>query len=110
MAKATFDLEENVACALCYVLTWFTGLIFYLVEKENKNVRFHAMQSLLLFIGVFIIYFVFSWMLFFIPFMWMLLSLFGLLVFILWIVLIIKAYQGEKFKLPIIGDMAEKYS
>lgn len=110
MAKATFGLEENLACALCYVFAWVTGLIFYLVEKENKNVRFHAMQSLLLFIGVFIIYFVFSWMLFFIPFMWMLLSLFGLLVFILWIVLIIKAYQGEKFKLPIIGDMAEKYS
>ena len=46
MEKATFGLDENIASALTYVLTFLTGIIFILVEKENKTVRFHAMQSI----------------------------------------------------------------
>jgi len=108
MAKTSMNLEENVASALCYVLTWVTGLIFILLEKENKTVKFHAWQSFLTFLGVFIVYFIFYAMSWFIPFMWILSSLVGLVMFILWLIFIIKAYQGEKFKLPIVGDMAEK--
>ena len=45
MVKATFGLDENIASAACYVLGWLTGIIFFLMEKDNKTVRFHAMQS-----------------------------------------------------------------
>ena len=108
MVKTSMNIEENIASMLCYIGLWVTGLIFYLIEKENKIVKFHAMQSLLTFIGVFIVYFVIFFLSWFVPFMWMFFYLFGLLVFILWIILVIKAYQGEKFKLPIVGDIAEK--
>jgi len=105
MEKATFGLDENIASALTYVLGFITGIIFILVEKENKTVRFHAMQSNLTFGGLFVIQIVLS----FIPFIGILSLLVGLLSLILWIVLIIKAFQGEKFKLPVVGDMAESY-
>lgn len=106
MEKATFGLDENIASALTYVLTFLTGIIFFLVEKDNKTVRFHAMQSIITFLGLFIVIMVIS----FIPFIGMLTFLFWILEIILWLVLIIKAYQGEKFKLPIVGDMAESYA
>jgi uncharacterized membrane protein len=105
MEKATFGLDENIAAALTYVLGFITGIIFFLVEKENKTVRFHAMQSTIVFLGLFIVFVVLS----FIPFINMLIPLIWLLEIVLWIVLIIKAYQGEKFKLPVVGDMAESY-
>ena len=108
MAKTSMNMEENVAGALCYVLGWVTGLIFYLIEKENKFVRFHAMQSIIVFRPISILLLVFSFLLWFVPFGWIISSLIGLLMFVLWIVLMIKAYQGEKFKLPIVGDIAEK--
>jgi len=50
MAKSSMNLEENVAGALCYVIVWITGIIFFFLEKENKTVRFHAMQSILTFL------------------------------------------------------------
>ena len=108
MAKTSMNMEENMASLLCYILTWITGLIFYLVEKENKTVKFHAMQSILTFLPLTILAFILSAMSWFIPFMWILSWLLWILVLILWIVLMIKAYQGEKFKLPIVGDIAEK--
>ena len=109
MEKATFGLDENIASALTYVLGFVTGIIFFLVEKENKTVRFHAMQSNLIFGGLFVVQIVLSVVSFVIPFIGLLSLLIGLLALILWLVLIIKAYQGEKFKLPVVGDMAESY-
>ena len=100
-------IEENLEALLCYILGWVTGLIFYLLEKENKFIRFHAMQSILTFFPLFII----IWIFFLIPFIgWIIGWLSFLLSFVLWIVLMIKAYQGEKYKLPIVGDIAERYS
>jgi uncharacterized membrane protein len=104
LPKATFGLEENIASAATYVLTWVTGIIFILVEKENKTVRFHAWQSILTFLPLQIIIYIIGW------FLWMfyfIVWILDLLMLILWLVLIIKAYQGEKFKLPIVGDIAE---
>jgi uncharacterized membrane protein len=103
-AKTSLGLEENVEGALCYVLGWITGLIFYLLEKDNKFVKFHAMQSIIVFLPLMILAWLLSW------FIWFLGGLIGLIFLILWIILIIKAYQGEKFKLPIVGDIAEKYA
>lgn len=103
--KTALGFTENFEAMLCYVLGWLTGLIFFLVEKDNKFVRFHAMQSLITFLGLFVVESVLA----VIPLIgWIV----GLLLIpatvILWIVLMVKAYQGEMFKLPIAGDMAEK--
>ena len=110
-AKTSMGLEENVAGALCYILGWITGIIFYIMEKENKTVRFHAVQSIIVFLPLTIIVGMFQVILLFIPFIgWAISGLMGLLMFILWLVLMLKAYQGEKFKLPVIGDIAEKHA
>ncbi len=100
-------LEPNVAGLLCYVLTWLTGLVFFLIEKKDAFVRFHAMQSIVVFGTITVVTIVLD----FIPVVgWIINILLGLLAFVLWIILMIKAYQGEKFKLPVIGDLAEKWS
>ena len=110
-AKTAMGFEENIAGALCYVLGWITGIIFYIMEKENKTVRFHAVQSIIVFLPLTIIVGMFQVILLFIPFIgWAISGLMGLLMFILWLVLMLKAYQGEKFKLPVIGDIAEKHA
>lgn len=106
MAKTSLGLEENIAGALCYLLGWLTGIIFFIFEKDNKFVKFHAMQSIVTFLPLHVL----IWILLIIPFFgWILGGLLGLLSLILWIVLMIKAYQGEKFKLPVVGDIAEKH-
>jgi len=106
MAKTSLGLEENLEAALAYVLGFITGIVFYLLEKESSYVRFHAMQSIVVFLAIFIL----QWFFMFIPYFgWMISSFLGLVAFILWILLIIKAYQGERFKVPIAGDIAEKY-
>jgi uncharacterized membrane protein len=99
MAKSSTGMEENVAGLLCYVLGWVTGLIFFLIEKDSKFVKFHAMQSIITFVAVVIL----AW----IPVVNIVV---GVLALVLWILLMIKAYQGVKFKLPVIGDLAEKWS
>jgi uncharacterized membrane protein len=107
LGKTSIGMEANIAALLCYLAGWITGLIFYLVEKENKFVRFHAMQSIVTFGGLSVIMTVLS----FIPIIgWILLPLAGLLWFVLWIVLMVKAFKGEKIKLPFAGDIAEKNS
>ncbi|MEF8879955.1 MAG: DUF4870 domain-containing protein [Candidatus Thermoplasmatota archaeon] len=122
MAKTSMNLDENVASALCYVLTWLTGIIFYLMEKENKTVRFHAMQSILTFLPLTILGYIFqgilgvshstvygySYATHFTPFYYIGILIY-LIMLVLWLVLIFKAYQGEKFKLPVIGDIAENH-
>jgi uncharacterized membrane protein len=77
------------------------------MEKDNKFVRFHAMQSIILFGAITVIDIVLS----FIPVIgWIFSALIGILAFVLWIVLMMKAYQGQMYKLPVIGDIAEKNS
>jgi len=106
MEKATFGLDENIASAACYVLGWLTGILFFVMEKDNKTVRFHAMQSIITFLGLTIVYWIVS-MIFFVMGLWFVGSLIALLMLVLWLFLMLKAYQGEKFKLPVIGDIAE---
>ncbi len=107
MEKSSTGLDENVAGLLCYVLGWVSGLVFFLLEQENKFVRFHAIQSILGFGVITVAGIVLGW----IPFIGVVFSvLIGVLGFALWIILIIKAYQGAKFKLPWSGDLAEKWA
>ena len=116
MAKTSMGLEENIAGVLCYVLGWITGIVFLVLEKENKFVRFHAMQSIATFLALTIVAVVISMMssafLWGFSGLWMIFSLInmliGLLGLILWLILMFKAYQGEMYKLPIVGDFAEK--
>jgi uncharacterized membrane protein len=109
--KATFGLDENVASALCYVLGWLTGIIFILVEKDNKVVRFHAMQSILTFISLGIL----GWIVGLMTIgsysygVWAAVgTVIVIIEIILWVLLIYKAYQGETYELPIVGSIAAK--
>lgn len=97
--KISCGLNRNLAAALCYAGIWVTGLIFFLLEKNDKFVRFHALQSLIFFGGLTIITMVpfLGW----IPIWW-------ILGFIVWLICIVKAYQGEEFLLPFVGSFAKK--
>ncbi|MBL8238242.1 MAG: hypothetical protein JNM66_12520 [Bryobacterales bacterium] len=112
-------MEDNVAGALCYLFTVITGVVFLVLEPYNKNklIRFHAFQAIFFGLGAFavniaitivstILRSLLNYSLYFIP---ALLSLaVGLGLFGVWILLMYKAYNREYFKLPIIGDLAEK--
>lgn len=97
--------NENLLAAASYLLGFVTGIIILVIEKQSKFVRFHAMQSTLLFGGIFIANIALG----FIPILGWLVGLFlSLAAFILWIVLMWKAFQGETYKVPYVGEMAEK--
>jgi uncharacterized membrane protein len=102
--KTVLGVTENIEAVLCYVLGWVSGFIFLLLEKENKFVRFHALQSLIVFLllsGIMIIGII--------PFIgWLISLLLWPVSLILWIVLMIKSFQGRLFKLPVIGEFVEK--
>ena len=106
MNKTSIGLAENVTGLLCYILGWVTGLVFILIEQENKFVRFHAIQSIIVFGALTIIAFVLSLLPIFGGFLSGIVSVIGL---VLWIVFMIKAYQGIIYKLPWAGDLAEKW-
>ena len=125
-AKSSTGLDENVASLLSYVFGWVSGLIFFLMEKDSRLVRFHAMQSILLnvlivvvaiVLGIVISILIFilgqisgllagiAWLL------WVLFELvFGLAILIVWVMCLINAYGGVMYKLPIIGNYAEQFS
>jgi len=106
MSKLSMGLDKHVASGLCYVLGWVTGLIFFILEKEDQDVRFHAMQSIVVFGGISLLNIALSISLVGIP----LIPIVAIIGFILWILLIIKGFQGEKYKLPYVGDLAEKWA
>jgi uncharacterized membrane protein len=109
LGKTSTGIQANVAALLSYLLGFITGIIFYIIEKENKFVRFHAMQSVIVFGGLFVLGFIINIVFSFIPYVgWTLTSLLWVVDLILWILLMIKAYQGEYFKLPVVGDIASK--
>jgi len=113
LANTSLGLTQNVASGLSYVFGWISGLIIFLTEKQNRFVRFHAMQSILFFGGITALDIVLEIVgnlpvlgyitVFAIP-------LIGIVGFVGWIVLMINGFQGKYFKLPIIGDYAEKYA
>lgn len=115
-APATAGLADNVAGALCYVLGWLTGIIFLVIDKRH-SVRFHAAQSIVVFGGLTIIYWI-------VGSMWAASIAFGsigmgwtfgytvfmvlrLVFLVLWIFLMFKAYQGEQFRVPIAANIAD---
>ncbi len=111
-------LAENVAGLLCYVLGWITGLIFFLIDKR-PYVRFHAAQSIVVFGALHIVSIVLGWM-FGVGFFlggWtgfsmgvLLTGVINLVALVLWIVLMIKAYQGQRFEVPIAAGIAQSFA
>lgn len=101
-AQTSIGLTENVGGLLCYIFV--IGLVFLFVEKENRFIRFHALQSVFTAIAIFLI----SIVLGFVPIIGFIASLllsplaFGLMIFLMY-----QAYQGNYYKLPFIGDMVE---
>jgi uncharacterized membrane protein len=113
-APTSMGMSANIAAGLSYVLGWITGIIFFFAEKQNRFVRFHAMQSILFFGGLTVIRIILSVIgAFDIPFLGLLVGLVSLAVGIIglvgYIVLLINGFQGKFFKLPIVGDYAERY-
>ena len=103
--KTSIGLDPNVAGLLCYVLGWLSGIIIFILERDNQYVRFHALQSIIVFGALNIAISLLTWIPIIGGFFG---AVFGITIFILWIVLMVKAYQGEKFKIPWAGDFAEK--
>lgn len=99
--KPNTGVSENILGLLCYLLG-ILAIIFWLTEKRNKFIRFHAIQSVLFNLTYFFIVFIVA-----LIDPYAMLSLVWFLIFILWVVLMYKAYKGEKYKLPVIGDYAE---
>ena len=109
---ATSGLADNVAGMLAYV-TIIPPIVFLVLEPYNKNrfIRFHSFQSIFFHVAWIVIWValniiasipILGWMSVLI---WPLIGLGG---FVLWIILLLKAYQNQMFKLPVIGDLAEK--
>lgn len=107
MPKTSLGLDPNITGLLCYVFGWVSGLVIILVEKDDDWVRFHAMQSIITFGALTVITIILGSVLFFLAFLIPLINLLGI---VLWIVLMVKAFQGEKFMLPVIGELAEQWS
>ncbi len=109
MAKTSTGLSENIAGLLCYVLGWVSGVIFLLIDRDNKYVRFHAIQSIVTFGSINVVVVALS-IISVIPLIGVVFGfvnwLLGIVAFILWVVLMVKAGQGTKYKLPWAGDFA----
>jgi uncharacterized membrane protein len=102
--RTSLGMRARTAGLLCYLFGWVTGLIFLLLERDSRFVRFHAMQSILFFGTLSILEEVFSHLPFFGP----LGGALGLVMFIGWIVLMVKANRGQYYKLPLFGDLADR--
>ena len=98
--QSSTGLDENVAGLLCYLFGFVTGIIFLVLEKKSSFVKFHAKQSTITFLCLFVITLLVGW----IPILGTLILIFSL---ILWLVLMIKALQGKRYALPIVGKMVE---
>ena len=113
--RSAGGMSDNLAGALSYVLGLITGVLFLVLSpySQSKFVRFHAFQAIFFHLAAVALSIVLTMLGFILPaalmvvlsLIWMLISLAGLVV---WIILMVKAYNGEKFRLPVIGDLADK--
>ena len=105
--RSTTGLDENLAGALAYFGVFISGVALLVLEKDSSYVRFHALQSTVTFLGLFVISQVGG----LIPLIGPLLTVIvPPTTLILWIILMVKAYQGERWQLPVIGEIADERS
>ncbi|MCK5212395.1 MAG: DUF4870 domain-containing protein [Dehalococcoidia bacterium] len=108
--KTSMGMEQNVAGLLCYLVGWISGLVFFLMEKDNKFVRFHAMQSIVVSGALMILGLILRPIMLVAPVLVVLIwPLFYLVCAGLWIPLMVRAYQNKMFKVPWAGNFAEKH-
>ena len=109
--------DSNLMGALAYLFGLITGIIMYVVKPEDRYVRFHAVQSILLNVALIVIFIVASIVMVILAFLPVAGQICALLIYpvlmlgslLLWLFMMYKAYSGERYKLPYIGEMAEKY-
>jgi uncharacterized membrane protein len=99
---AETGLKKTTAGALAYVLGPVTGIIFLIIEKD-PFVRFHAMQSTVVFVALFVL----QWVLGITIILFPLSALIGIVSFVLWLILIYKAWQGQEWEVPVLGKIAK---
>ena len=117
-AETTVGMSPNTAGLLCYVLTWVTGIIFVLLEKKSTFVKFHAWQSIMTFGALFVLQIIVGVILSAIAiatlstglliFVGVVSTIIWILIVVLWIALMVLAYQGKMWKVPWAGKWAEK--
>jgi uncharacterized membrane protein len=102
--KGLTGLPKNTAAALSYVLGPVTGVVFLLLEKD-LYVKFHAMQSIVVFASLFVL----QWVLVLTVILAPLSGLLIIIGFVLWLILIYKAWKGEEWEVPFLGKYARKF-
>jgi uncharacterized membrane protein len=116
-AESSTGMSVNTAGLLCYVAMWITGIIFVVLEKKSKFVKFHAWQSIMTFGALTVIQIILSILgaiavATFSLGLWRFANVLGIIVWVimvgLWIVLMLMAYQGKMWKVPLAGNWAEK--
>lgn len=103
--KSGTGLPKNTSAALSYVLGPVTGVVFYVLEKD-PYVRFHAMQSIVVFVVLFALQWIFGITIILLP----LVPLISILSFVLWLLLIYKAWMGSEWEVPVLGAYARKFT
>lgn len=104
-SETSTGLAPNVAGLLCYVAGWITGIVFVVLEKKSTFVKFHAWQSIMTFGVLTVVQIIVT----LIPFVgWVLSPLVWILMLVLWVILLIQAGTGKMWKLPWVGNWAEK--
>ncbi len=101
----TTGLQENVAALLCYVFWWLGGIVFLVLEPNNKNIKFHAWQSIIISVPFFIVAIIFS----VIPHIWFIGTILWVGGWVLLLYVGLMAYQGRKIVVPIAGPLAQKW-
>ncbi len=105
--RTSSGLTENDAALRCDVGWWVSGIVLLLLEEDNDSVRFHSRQSIIVFGAATLLLLVFSWIPIVNHFMPWIIALISVA---LWIVLMVKAYQGVRYKLWAAGDLAEHWA
>jgi uncharacterized membrane protein len=104
--RSSTGFDPPLAGALAYLLGFVSGILLLVVEKDSPFVRFHAMQSTVLFLAVLVV----NFLLVATPLAWILAPPFLLAVVGLWLFLMYKALNGHRYHLPYIGDFAAEHS
>jgi len=116
-SESSTGMSSNVAGLLCYVAGWITGIVFVVVEKKSRFVKFHAWQSIVTFGALTVVQIILSILgaiaVGTLSFgLWQFAHVLGIIVWVitvaLWIVLMLLAYQGKMWKVPLAGNWAEK--
>lgn len=112
-AQTSLGMSQNVAAAVSYIFGTVVGAVFFFIEKQNRFVRFHAVQSFILCTSLIVINIIFNILssaggILALSF-GCLSGIVGIAAFVAWLICIINAAQNKYFKLPVIGDYAEKF-